>query len=202
LPGVEAELGADGELLIRGGNVSPGYHREPDKSSETFDAEGWLHTGDIAEFTAEGYIRIIDRKKELIVTAGGKNVSPTFIENLLLRHALVGHAFVTGDRKPFVAALIALDPEEAEKWAAANGVQFSSLEKLAEEPRLRAEIQEAVDAANDKLSRAEGIKRFVVVGKEWPPGGDELTPTLKLKRRAILEKYSAEIESIYSGNSR
>ena len=202
LPGVEAELGADGELLIRGGNISPGYHREPDKSSETFDAEGWLHTGDIAEFTAEGYIRIIDRKKELIVTAGGKNVSPTYIENLLLRNALVGHAFVTGDRKPFVAALIALDPEEAEKWAAASGVQFSSLEKFAEEPRLRAEIQKAVDAANDKLSRAEGIKRFVVVGKEWPPGGDELTPTLKLKRRAILEKYSAEIESIYSGNSR
>jgi long-subunit acyl-CoA synthetase (AMP-forming) len=198
LPGVEADLGDDGELLIRGGNVSPGYHREPDKTSETFDSEGWLHTGDIAEFSDEGYIKIIDRKKELIVTAGGKNVSPAYIENLLLRHPLVGQAFVTGDRKPFIAALIALDPEEAESWAAANGLHFSTLGELAAEPRVRNEIQQGVDAANEKLSRAEGVKRFAVVGDEWTPGGDELTPTLKLKRRAILDKYSAEIDSLYS----
>jgi long-chain acyl-CoA synthetase len=202
LPGVEADLGADGELLIRGGNVSPGYHREPEKTSETFDSEGWLHTGDIAEFTDDGYIKIIDRKKELIVTAGGKNVSPAYIENLLLRHALVGQAFVTGDRKPFVAALVALDPEEAESWAAANGLEFSTLGDLAGEQRVRDEIQGAVDAANDKLSRAEAVKRFAVVGEEWKPGGDELTPTLKLKRRAILDKYSSVIDRLYSGASR
>jgi long-subunit acyl-CoA synthetase (AMP-forming) len=202
LPGVEANLGADGELLIRGGNVSPGYHREPEKTSETFDSEGWLHTGDIAEFTDDGYIKIIDRKKELIVTAGGKNISPAYIENLLLRHALVGHAFVTGDRKPFVAALVALDPEEAESWAEANGLEFSTLGDLAAEQRVRDEIQGAVDAANDKLSRAEAVKRFAVVGEEWKPGGDELTPTLKLKRRAILDKYSSVIDRLYSGASR
>lgn len=198
LPGVEAALGADGELLIRGGNVSPGYHREPEKTSETFDSEGWLHTGDIAEFTDDHYIRIIDRKKELIVTAGGKNVSPAHIENLLLRHALVGQAFATGDGKPFVAALIALDPEEAEAWAAANGLEFSTLGDLAAEQRVRDEIQQAVDTANEKLSRAEAVKRFAVVGEEWKPGGDELTPTLKLKRRAIMDKYSSEIDSLYA----
>ena len=192
------KLEEDGELLIRGGNVSPGYYRDPDKTSETFDPDGWLHTGDIAEITPDAYVRIIDRKKELIVTAGGKNVSPAYVENLLLRHPLVGHAFVTGDRKPYVAALVALDPEAVESWANANGVSFRSLEELAAEPRVRDEIQAGVDAANEKLSRAEGVKRFVIVGRDWRPGGEELTPTLKLKRSAILTRYATEIDSLYS----
>lgn len=202
LPGVEVKLTHEGELLIRGGNVSPGYYREPDKTGETFDPEGWLHTGDIAELADDGFIRIIDRKKELIVTAGGKNISPAYVENLLLRHPLVGHAFVTGDRKPFVAALIALDPDEIQGWARANGIEAKSIGEIAGEPALRDEIQKAVDAANDKLSRAEGVRRFSIVREEWKPGGEELTPTLKLKRRAILSKYAAEIEDLYSHQTR
>ena len=198
IPGVELKLLDDGELLIRGGNVSPGYLNDEGQTAEVFDNDGWLHTGDIAAIESDGFVRIVDRKKELIVTAGGKNVSPSHLENLLKRNPLISYACVVGDRKPYIAALLALDVDEAQGWADRNGIEFSSLEQLAGEPRIGEEMQKAVEEANAKVSRPEGIKRFVVAKNEWGPGGDELTPTLKLKRRAILDKYADEIAALYS----
>lgn len=198
IPGVELKLLDDGELLIRGGNVSPGYLNDEAQTAEVFDEDGWLHTGDIAAIGSDGFVRIVDRKKELIVTAGGKNVSPSHLENLLKRHPLISYACVVGDGKPYIAALLALDVDEAQGWADRNGIEFSSLEQLADEPRIEEEMQKAVEDANAKVSRPEGIKRFVVAKNEWGPGGDELTPTLKLKRRAILDKYADDIAGLYS----
>ena len=198
IPGVELRLLGDGELLISGGNVSPGYFNDESQTAEVFDNDGWLHTGDIAAIDSDGFVRIVDRKKELIVTAGGKNVSPSHLENLLKRHPLISYACVVGDRKPYIAALLALDADEAQAWADRNGIEFSSLEQLADEPRIDDEMQAAIEEVNSKVSRPEGIKRFVVAKNEWEPGGDELTPTLKLKRRAILDKYAEEIGGLYS----
>jgi long-chain acyl-CoA synthetase len=197
IPGVELKLLDDGELLISGGNVSPGYLNDEAQTAEVFDKDGWLRSGDIATIESDGFVRIVDRKKELIVTAGGKNVTPSHLENLLKRHPLISYACVVGDRKPYIAALLALDVDEAKGWAERNGIEFSSLEQLAVEPLLEEEIQTAVEEVNTKVSRPEGIKRFVVARNEWEPGGDELTPTLKLKRRAILDKYAEDIAHLY-----
>jgi long-chain acyl-CoA synthetase len=198
LPGVEVKLAEDGEVLVRGGNVSPGYYRDPEKTAETFDADGWLHTGDIGTFDADGYLKIIDRKKELLITAGGKNISPANLEALLKQHPLVGQAAVVGDGKPFVAALVVLDGEAAPAWAKANGLSFGTLAEFAREPRVAAEIQRAVDDANHHVSQVERIKKFVILPTEWTVDSEELTPTLKLKRRVIQQKYAEEIEGIYA----
>ena len=198
LPGVEVRLAEDGEVLIRGGNVAEGYYKEPEKSAETFDAEGWLHTGDVGEIDRDGFLKIVDRKKELIITAGGKNISPANLENLLKRHPLVGQACVIGDGRSFVSALVVLDGEVAPGWARKNGIQFTELAQLAGEQRLKDEIQRAVDDANQHVSRAESIRKFAVLPTEWTVDSEELTPTLKLKRRVILKKYTDEIESMYS----
>ena len=196
LPGVEVKLKGDGELMIRGGNVSPGYFNDEKKTAEVFDSEGWLSTGDIAKIDPDGFVSIVDRKKEVIVTAGGKNVSPANLENFLKRHVLISYACVVGDRKPYITALLALDPDEARAWAGRNGIEYS-LERLAQEPLLCEELQKAVEETNRKVSRPEAIKRFTIAPQEWRPGGDELTPTLKLKRRAIHDKYADEIASLY-----
>jgi long-chain acyl-CoA synthetase len=198
MPGVEVRLADDGEVLIRGGNVAGGYYKEPERTAETFDADGWLHTGDIGEIDADGFLRIVDRKKELIITAGGKNISPSNLESLLKRHPLIGEACAIGDGRPYVVALIGLDGEVAPAWAAANGVPFTDLAGFAREPRLVAEIQRAVDDANQHVSSPEAIKRFSVTPREWDIAGDELTPTLKLKRRVIAAKYAEEIERLYA----
>jgi long-chain acyl-CoA synthetase len=198
LPGVEVKLAEDGEVLVRGGNVCPGYYKDPEKTAETFDSEGWLHTGDIGTFDDAGYLKIVDRKKELLITAGGKNISPANLEALLKQNPLVGQACVVGDRKPFVAALVVLDGETAPSWAKSNGVPFGSLAEFAREPRVAAEVQKAVDDANQHVSNVERIKKFVILPAEWTVDSEELTPTLKLKRRVIYEKYAEEIEGIYA----
>jgi long-chain acyl-CoA synthetase len=197
MPGVEVRLAGDGEVLIRGGNVTAGYYKEPDRTAETFDADGWLHTGDVGEFDDEGFLRIVDRKKELIVTAGGKNVSPANLENLLKRHPLVGQACAVGDRQRYIAALIVLDPEVAPAWAKRAGLDATRVDELARDERVLAEIQRAVDDANQYVSSAEAIKRFTLLPAEWTVDTDELTPTLKLKRRVIHERYAAEISALY-----
>jgi long-chain acyl-CoA synthetase len=201
LLGVEVELAADGEILVRGGNVSPGYYRDPGLTGEMFDHEGWLHTGDIGTVDEEWFFRVVDRKKELIITAGGKNVSPANLENLLKQHPLVGQACVVGDRRPFVAAIVVLDAEAAPAWAKENGVPFASLADFSRDPRVHAEIQRAVDDVNQHLSQVERVKRFAILPAEWNLDGDELTPTLKLKRRVIHEKYGDEIDRLYAGPS-
>jgi long-chain acyl-CoA synthetase len=196
--GVEIRVADDGELLVRGGNVTQGYYKEPEKTAETIDADGWLHTGDIGEMDADGYIKMIDRKKELIITAGGKNISPANLENLLKQHPLVGQACAIGDRRPFVSALIVLDQEVARLWATQHGIEFSSIADLASRREVVAEVQEAVDDCNSHVSRVEAVRKFTVLPTEWTAESEELTPTLKLKRRVILEKYMGEIETMYS----
>ena len=172
----------------------------PEKTAETIDPEGWLATGDIGELDADGYLKIVDRKKELIINAAGKNMSPANIEShLKAASPLIGQAVAIGDRRPYNVALIVLDPDFAPVWAKQNGLEGKSTAELASEPTLVAAVQAGVDAANEKMARVEQIKKFKLLEADWMPGGDELTPTMKLKRKPIDEKYAAEIEQLYAG---
>ncbi len=198
LPGVEIALAGDDEVLIRGDNVTSGYYKEPERTADTVDDDGWLHTGDIGRLDADGFLFIVDRKKELVVTSGGKNISPANIEALLKSHPLVGQAAALGDGRKYMAALIVLDAEAAEQWARDNGVPFTDVASFGREDRVRAEIQRAVDDVNQRLSQVEAIKRWTILPTEWTVDSEELTPTLKLKRRVINEKYHDEIEQLYS----
>jgi long-chain acyl-CoA synthetase len=197
-PGVEMKVADDGEVLLRGGNLMKGYYKEPEKTAETIDADGWLHTGDVGEIDSEGYLKIVDRKKELIITAGGKNISPANLEALLKQHPLVGQAAVIGDRRPYLSALIVLDPEVAPVWARKAGISFTSVADLAANPTVHAEIQKAVEETNSHVSNVEGVKRFTIIPNDWTAETEELTPTLKLKRRVISQKYADQIEDMYS----
>jgi long-subunit acyl-CoA synthetase (AMP-forming) len=196
-PGMELKLGGDGEILIRGPQIMKGYRNMSDQTADAIDAEGWLHTGDIGEIDDEGYVRIVDRKKELIITAGGKNISPANLEAKLKAHPLVGTACAIGDGRPFVSALVVLDPDMAPAWAAQQGIEEASLEALSGDDRVRAEIQKAVDTVNAQVSNVEAIKKFTVLSEDWLPGGEELTPTMKLKRKPIAQKYAAQIDAMY-----
>ena len=198
IPGQEIKLDEDGEVLVRGGNVMVGYYREPEKTAETIDAEGWLRTGDVGAFDEAGYLKIVDRKKEIIITAGGKNMSPANMEGLLKHHPLIGQACVVGDRRPYVTALVVLDQETAPGWARAHGIQFSSTADLASDPQLLAEVQKGVDYANGQVSRHEQIKKFRILPVEWTAESEELTPTLKMRRRVVNQKYSDRIEEMYA----
>lgn len=197
-PGVEVKLADDGEVICRGGNVYRGYLDAPDKTAEVLTDDGWFHSGDIGEFDDDGYLKIVDRKKELIITAGGKNISPANLEAALKGGRLIGQACAIGDGRPFVGALLVLDAEAAPVWAAANGLGGRSLDELAAHPDVIAEIQREVDAANANFSQVEKIKKFVVLSQEWLPDSDELTPTMKLKRRGVHTKYADEIESMFA----
>jgi len=197
LPGVEVKLGADGELLLRAPLVMKGYRNDPARTAEAIDPDGWLHTGDIAEIDGDGYIKIVDRKKEIIINTAGKNMSPANIElRLRASSPLIAFAVCIGDRRPYNVALLALDPETSPRWAAGHGLA-GGLDELGRHADVRSALQAAVDAANAGLARVEQIKRFAVIGADWQPGGDELTPTVKLKRKAIHDKYRAEIEALY-----
>ena len=198
-PGVEIKLDDDGEILIKADCVMPGYRNLPEKNDEVFTEDGWLRTGDIGEIDDDGYLKIVDRKKELIINAAGKNMSPANIEAALKTASpLIGQAAAIGNSRPFNVALITLDPDFAPVWAQQNGLDGKSLEQLAGEEKTREAIQAAVEEANSKLSRVEQIKKFTILPTQWEPGGDELTPTMKLKRKPIDEKYAEEIEALYS----
>lgn len=199
IPGAEARLGDDGELLCRGGNIFRGYLEDPEKTAAALDEDGWLHTGDIAEVDDDGYFSIVDRKKELIITAGGKNVSPANLEAALKGIPLVGQACAVGDRRPFVAALVTLDPEIAPVWAAQHGVEGRTLEELAREPVVVEEIERRLPVVMAGFSNAEAVKKVRVLGEEWQPDGDVLTPTSKLKRRGVMTRYATEIAELYGG---
>jgi long-subunit acyl-CoA synthetase (AMP-forming) len=199
LPGVEIRLAEDGEVQVKGELIMKGYRNLPDKTAETIDEEGWLSTGDIGQLDDDGYLRIVDRKKELIINAAGKNMSPAGIEaNLKAASPLIGQAIAIGDARPYNVALIVLDPEYAPTWAQQQGIEADGVSALAADERVVAAVQEAVDAANAKLSRVEQIKKFKLLGDDWEPGGDELTPTMKLKRKPIAAKYEGEIEALYA----
>jgi long-chain acyl-CoA synthetase len=198
-PGVELKLDDDGEVLIKSDCVMPGYRNLPEKNEETITEDGWLRTGDIGEIDEDGYLKIVDRKKELIISAAGKNMSPANIESKLKAAGpLIGQVAAIGDGRPYNVALIVLDPDYAPAWAAQNGLEGKSVEDLAGEEKVAEAIQVAVDEANAKMARVEQIKKFTILESDWQPGGDELTPTMKLKRKPIDEKYAEEIKALYS----
>ncbi|MBV9319320.1 MAG: long-chain fatty acid--CoA ligase [Mycobacterium sp.] len=199
LPGLEARIAEDGEYLVRGPLVMKGYRKEPAKTAEAVDADGWLHTGDILEMDSDGYLRVVDRKKELIINAAGKNMSPANIENTILAACpMVGAMVTIGEARPFNTALMVFDADSVAPYAAQHGVSDASAAALAADPEVIARIAAGVAEGNAKLSRVEQIKRFRVLPTLWEPGGDEITLTMKLKRRPIAEKYAAEIEELYA----
>jgi long-chain acyl-CoA synthetase len=198
--GVEIRLAEDGEILVRGEVVMAGYRNRPEQTAEAFTEDGWLRSGDIGAFDDHGYLRIVDRKKEIIISAAGKNMSPANIEATLKASSpLIGQAVAVGDGRPYNVALIVLDADFAPAWAGQQGIEDTALEALAGDERMRAAVQAGVDAANAKLARPEQVRLFTIVPGDWAPGGDELTPTMKLKRRPIAEKYAAEIDALYAG---
>ncbi|MEO3870818.1 AMP-dependent synthetase/ligase [Nonomuraea sp. B12E4] len=198
-PGVEVRIAEDGEILTRSPLNTRGYLNRPEATAELLDADGWLHTGDIGSVDEDGFYRVVDRKKELIITAGGENISPAEIENHLKEHVLIGQALAYGDRRPHPVAVLTLDGEVAPGWARARGITFGSLAELAEHPAIRKEVENAVRAANAKLARVQQVKKWVLLGTEWTAETGELTPSLKLKRRVIHAKYGDAIEALYTG---
>ncbi len=198
LPGFELRLADDGELLIRSETVFAGYFKEPEATAEVLDADGWLRTGDIASIDADGFVTITDRKKDILVTAGGKNIAPQNLENDLKTSRFVSQAIVVGDRKPFPAALITLDPIEIEKWAADQGVEGDP-SSLADDPRVRELVAGIVEDVNRERSRYEQIKRFAILPRDFEMDRGEVTPTLKLRRRVVLEHFADEVAALYDG---
>jgi long-chain acyl-CoA synthetase len=197
VPGCDIAIADDGEVICRGGNVFQGYLKQPDKTAETL-IDGWLHSGDIGEMDDDGYVRIVDRKKELIITSGGKNISPANLEAALKMIPLVGQAAAIGDNRKFCSALLVLDPESTNVWAKSHGKESLSLNELAADPEVLAAVQAGVDEINQQFAQVEQIKKFVLLGEEWMPDSDVLTPTSKLKRRGIHARYADEIESMYA----
>ncbi len=197
IPGCEVALAEDGEVICRGGNVFEGYLSQPDKTAEAL-VDGWFHSGDIGVFDDDGYLKIVDRKKELIITSGGKNISPSNLEASLKMIPLVGQACAIGDARKFCSALLVLDPEAAAVWARRNGKEGASIAELAADPDVIAAVQAGVEDINEQFAQVEQIKRFVLLGEDWLPDSDVLTPTSKLKRRGIHARYAAEIESMYA----
>jgi long-chain acyl-CoA synthetase len=198
IPGTEVALAPDGEVIFRGGNVFAGYLNAPEKTAEAIDADGWLHSGDIGVIDDDGYLRIVDRKKELIITAGGKNISPANLEAALKLVPLIGQACAIGDQRPFVGALVTLDPEVAPVWARGQGIDFDDFDDLARRPEVVAAVEQGVREVMAEFNNAERVKKVTILGEEWLPDSDVLTPTSKLKRRGVHTRYADEIEALYA----
>lgn len=197
IEGLELRIAEDGEILTRGATVFDGYLRPDGTVESAHDAEGWFPTGDVGRLDEDGFLWLTDRKKELIITSTGKNVSPALVENTVKEHPLIGQALVHGDGRSYLVALLVLDPELAPAWAAARGIGTGSLAELAEHPAVLEETARAVAAANARLNRTEQIKRYRLLAEEWGPQTGELTPSLKLRRRVVREKYGPLIEELY-----
>ncbi len=197
IPGTEIKVLEDGELCLKGNHVAQGYYKAEDQTLETFDENGWLHTGDLAEIADDGFVKIIGRKKEILITSAGKNIAPVEMEDLIKPHQLVGQVCVVGDGKKYLSALIVLDGDGgAAAWAGENGIEYS-IKDLAKNEKVREAVQEQVNFANSQVAQVQQIKKFVILDKEWTDSSGELTPTLKLKRNVIAEMYNDEIESMY-----
>ena len=198
--GCTVKVADDGELLFKAPNVFRGYWKNPDATAEALETDGWFHTGDIGEIDDDGFVRITGRKKELIVTAAGKNVAPAVLEDRVRAHWLVSQCLVVGDQKPFVAALVTIDPESLPTWLEKNGrAADTELADVIDDPELRAEIQTAIDDANKAVSKAESIRKFAILPDDWTEAGGQLTPSLKLKRNVVHKEAAADIEALYSG---
>ena len=198
LPGVGVRLADDGEIEVRGINVFKEYWNNPEATAEAFSEGGWFHTGDIGSFDADGFLTITGRKKEIIVTAGGKNVAPAALEDPIRANPIVGQVVVVGDQRPFISALVTLDPEMLPTWLANNGLdEKMTLAEASTNPQVRAEVQRAVDAANERVSRAESIRKFTILDSEWTEASGHLTPKLSIKRNIIMNDFADEISAIY-----
>ena len=200
LPGFELRIAEDGELMIRSETIFAGYYKDPEATAAVLEPDGWLHSGDIATIDEDGFVTITDRKKDIIVTAGGKNIAPQNLENDLKASRFVSQALVVGDRKPYPAALITLDPVEIGKWASEQGIE-GDMDALARHPRVVELVQGIVDDVNADRSRYEQIKRFVILPRDFTMDDDELTPTLKLKRRVVTQHFAAELDDLYEGDT-
>jgi long-subunit acyl-CoA synthetase (AMP-forming) len=199
LPGVGVKLAEDGEVLMSGGVITAGYYKLPEASAEGFDAEGWLKSGDLGRIDDDGYLWIVGRSKEIIINAAGKNIAPAKLETLLGNHPLISKACMVGDGRKFITMVIALDHEEAPAWAESRGLVYGDLESFSQLPEVQKEISDAMAAANETVARVEQIKKWIIVPDEWTPDSGEVTPSLKLKRRVVLEKYASEIDALYTG---
>ena len=197
VPGVELRLDDDGEILARGPNIASGYYQRPEATAEVFLENGWFATGDIGEIDADGFLRITDRKKDLLVTAGGKNVAPQNIENLLKGDPLISQAMVYGDRRPFLTAVLTLDVEAASAYARDHGISGDTAAELADNPQLRTVLEGRVEQVNQRLAPYESIKKFVIAREDFTEASNELTPTLKVKRQVVTQKYQAELDQLY-----
>ena len=199
-PGAEVKLADDGELLVRGEFLMLGYRNQPQLTAETIDADGWLHSGDVATIDQDGYVKLVDRKKELIINSAGKNMSPAKIEAAIKSGTpLIAQACCIGDERPYNTALLVLDSDFAPQWAVQQGLEGKSPAELATDRRTVEAVAKGIEQANSHLARVEQIKRFTIIAGDWMPGGDELTPTMKLKRKPIATKYATEIEAMYAG---
>ncbi len=196
-PGCEVRIADDGEILVRGPNVFQGYYKNPEATAETL-VDGWLHTGDIGEIDPEGYVKITGRKKDIIITAGGKNITPANLEAEIKQHPLVSQCVVIGDRRPYLVAVVTLDAEEAEKFAAEHGLSTEA-EALARSPQVREAIEEHLERVNSKFARVEQVKKIAILPHDLSQEGGELTPTMKVKRNVVAEKYAPQIEELYAG---
>ncbi len=194
-PGVEVQIADDGEILVKGPNVFKGYYKNDEATRDTI-VDGWLHTGDIGEFDADGYLKITGRKKDIIITAGGKNITPANLEAEIKQHPMISQCVVIGDRRPFLVAVLTLDPEEAAKFAEEKGVDPATLH---EDDRVRASIQAHLDQVNQKFARVEQVKKFEILPRDFSQEGGELTPSMKVKRNVVAQKYADEVEGLYAG---
>ena len=194
-PGVEIKIADDGEILVKGPNVFQGYYKNPEATAETI-VDGWLHTGDIGEIDSDGFLKITGRKKDIIITAGGKNITPANLEAEIKQHPLVSQCVVIGDRRPYLVALVTLDPETSAAYAKEEGLP-SDLAELAKNEKVRASIQAHLDQVNEKFARVEQVKKFQILPQDLSQEGGELTPTMKVKRNVVADKYAGEVEELY-----
>ena len=201
MPGTTIRIDDDGEVLVRGCGVFAGYHHRPEANAEAFTADGYFRTGDLGSLDEDGFLTLTGRKKDLIVTSGGKNVAPGPLEDLLRGHRLIAHAVLVGDSRPFVAALLALDAEAVASWGAAHGKSGLTASSATGDPLVLAELQAAVDHANATVSRAEQIRKFAAIGTEFSLESGHLTPTLKLKRSVVVAEHEVLIEDLYTSGS-
>jgi long-subunit acyl-CoA synthetase (AMP-forming) len=199
LPGCEVKIANDGEIICRGANMTGGYLRMPEKTAELVDEDGWVHTGDLGSFDEDGFLSITGRKKDILITAGGKNVAPAEMEGYINQIPGVGQVVVVGDRQPYLCALITLDPENLDEVASAAGVTGDSLEVLAKDPKVSEYLQNRVEAdCNSQVAKYQTIKKIKVLPVEFSVDGNELTPTMKVKRNVIGDKYANDIAALYS----
>ena len=196
-PGIEQKIAPDGEILFRGKNVMKGYYKNPEATAETIDQDGWLYTGDVGEIDEDNFLKVTDRKKDLIITAGGKNIAPQYVERVIKTSRYISQVMAYGDRKKYLVALITLDQPQVEAWATENGIQYQSWEELASHPKVRELIQHEVDERNKQLASFETIKKFIIVPQDFSIESGELTPTLKIKRKVITQRYQEQLEALY-----